>query len=754
MLACRPGRLVSREDILTEVWGAGKGSPEALSRAISDLRNALADSATAPRFIQTVPRRGYRLLAQPEHSPNPSAGIVFGGDGQAAGQFGLLQNLVQRGVVETGLAYLLFGWLLIQVADVVFEQLLVPRWAGTFVTALVIAGFPIVLILSWFLEFRDGKAVADPGPKHRTSRQRFSRTYVSVLGSLCVASVLVYAYDRFVGLPTEVLTSEPLPSAEVDLPPVVPQSIAVLPFLNLDGSEQTELFASGFAEDMINQLSVIPGLAVAARGDAWLLGPSASSSDVRQRLRVAQYVEGSVRLESDTGTEDDRIIVNVKLIDSASGFPIISRNLQAPLRDFNEVRRDMTTVTVANLKITLPQDTQRMLEAAYDETDLDAYILYRRAKEVYEQPHTLEVLERSGNLYEQSLDYDPDYAPAHAGLCTVFVAIYDSSRESGDIDRAQSACSAALKSNPRLHVVYSALGDLYMNTGRTSQAKYAYNQALEINPQDVRAMGGLADVYRRELRFEEAEQLLGAATQAQPGNWSTINRLGSFYFTMGRFDEAASAYRQVVTMNPENFQARSNLGSALTMAGEFVEGRRVFEESLQLHPIQRTFSNLGVVYYFLGAFDKSVAMHRRAIELSPGQAILWLNLADSLHFAGEIEESAEVFGNALALAGDALAVNSSDTEALFVRAWAQHMLGGSRQALSSVERGLALDPGDPYGYYYEALIRYRTGDEPAALKALGVALDKGYPPGMLVAEPYLGELRASPDFHALVRASF
>ncbi|MDX1482468.1 MAG: hypothetical protein R3315_12370, partial [Woeseiaceae bacterium] len=95
----------------------------------------------------------------------------------------------------------------------------------------------------------------------------------------------------------------------------------------------------------------------------------------------------------------------------------------------------------------------------------------------------------------------------------------------------------------------------------------------------------------------------------------------------------------------------------------------------------------------------------------------------------------------------------SDSVSTFTLAWAQHMLGESRQALAGVERGLALDPGDPYGYYYDALIRYRTGDDETALASLRTALEMGYPPGMLVAEPHLGDLRTDERFHRIITDS-
>ena len=267
-------------------------------------------------------------------------------------------------------------------------------------------------------------------------------------------------------------------------------------------------------------------------------------------------------------------------------------------------------------------------------------------------------------------------------------------------------------------------------------------------------MRGLAQLYRRSQRYADAEDLLTTAIGTQPGNWRAINSLGTFLFTLGRYGEAAEEFRKVVFLDPENFQARSNLGSALIMGGEFEMGRQVMEEALAIQPLQRTYSNLGVIYYYLGDFEKSVAMHRQAVEMTPGQALLWLNLADSLHFAGHAEESAKAFLEARDLSSQMLSVDASDSEAIVMLAWSMQMLGEHVEALAIVDEGLEMDPGDPYGHYYHALIRYQTGDEDSALESLEQALERGYPPGLLVAEPYLGELRASDRFHAIIIESF
>lgn len=744
-LANSPGSLVSRETLLEKVWGEGRGTPEALSHAIGEIRRALQDSAGNPKFIQTLPRRGYRLILEPQLLDQYAASTVLGmGNGSGINDLGLFDNLQQRGVLEAGLAYLILGWLLIQIADVVFTQLFLPQWAGTFVTVLVIAGFPIVLVLSWYLEIREGRAVIDNGLNRRDPKRRFGRTYLSVVGALFIASILVLSYDQVVGLPEDVVANVAPVTPEEEQLPVEANSIAVLRFLNIDGSDQTEIFASGFAEEMINRLALLPTMVVASRGDAWSLGPTSSSVDVRRRLRVAYYVEGSVRLIGES------LSVNVKLIDSSTGFQVTSRSFDEKLENFNKVQRDITNVAVANMRIALPEETQSMLNSMYEEADLDAYILYRRGKEIYDRPRTIESVSAAIELYQQALVFDSDYAAAHAGLCNAYVELYGLSSSSDDIRAAETACSAALTANPRLHMVFAALGDLYRRTGRIAEAESAYGKALLINSHDVQAMAGLSEVYRRSQRLPEAEELLNAAIDTQPGNWRAISRLGAFLFTMGRYSEAADEYGKVVFLDPENFQARGDLGSALTMAGEFEMGRKVLEESLQIQPIQRNYSNLGVIYYYLGEFEKSVVTHQKAVDLTPGQALLWLNLADSLHHAGHATEAAIAFQKARDISTDILSVDSTNGEAMITLAWTQHMLGESQEALLTVEKGLEIDPGDPYGYYYDALIRYQTGDKEAALQSLQAALERGYPPGLLVAEPYLGDIRADERFHAII----
>jgi len=739
-LAREPGELVERDAIIESVWGPGRGSPEALSHAVSEIRHAFDDHPTDPQFIQTLPRRGYRLIVEPV--PADAATATSAPADEFIRQLSFFESLKRRGVLETAVGYLVTGWLIIQIADVVFDQLLLPQWAGTFVTVLVIAGFPVAIALSWFLEFRDGRAYLDTRPDRATPARRLSRSYISIVGAMLIASAGVFVYDRVVGLPT---SSEAfVPAAEAPLPEILDNSIAVLPFFNIDGSDRTAIFASGLSEDIINGLASINGLAVASRGDSWTMAPNTSSADVRRRLRVALYVEGSVRIS------DGMLRVVVQLIDSSNGFHIVSRDFERQLEGFFEVQREVTDLVIANLRVALPDNTEPLLGASFFGEDVDAYVLYQRGRTVFESVRSLETIDEAIGYYRQSLDLDSGYAAAHAGICSAYVSRYVFGGEVGDIEEAEASCFAALDSNSRLYMVHTALGNLYRNTGRLEAAEISYERALEINPQEVPAMTGLAGVYRQDQRFDEAEALLNTAIELQPGNWRTLNGLGAFLFYLGRYAEAAETYREVIYLDPTNSEVMGNLGSALLLVGDFEQAARTFEQALTLGSDSIYMSNLGVLYYYLGRLEESVEMHRAALEANPNSALFWTNLADALYIAGRRDEAGEAFRRAAGIAEPGMAVNPSHWESLTSLAWARQMLGDEESAASLIECALAVAPNDPYSYYYKALIELQQGDSAEAVEALVRAVDLGYPRALLRAEPYLEPVRRDRDVTALL----
>ncbi len=740
-LAQHPHQLVTRDTLLDEVWGEGQGSNEALGHAISEIRHALDDHADDPHFIQTLPKRGYRLVVGVVPAEEFTASVIIGAqNGASASDIGLIENLKRRGVFETVLAYLVIGWLLIQVADIVFGQLHLPAWAGTFVTVLVIAGFPIAIVLSWFLEFRDGRAIVHKLSPADARRKRFSRTYTSVVGALATAAVLVFAYDRFIGLP-EPEPPPPLPEAE--LIAIAENSIAVLPFMNVDGSGETQIFANGFVDDVINRLARVPGLLVSSRGDSFTMDPNSASDHVRQRLEVAMYLEGSVQIAG------NQIRIIVQLIDSATGFHIISRTFDRPREDFFAIRDEVTELTVSSLRVTLPEDTQLMTTANMQNPSLDAYLLYRRGMEEYYKPSSEQTLADALDWFDAAIEVDSEYAAAFAGKCGVHVEQYDLGEDPAVVPLAETWCAEALALNPNLDVVHAALGDLYVATGRHADAVASFEQAIGINEKNVSALTGLANVLRILKRSAEAEVLLRSAIEYQPGNWQTQNALGFFLFRQGRYAEAAAQFAHVVQIDDSNALAIGNMAASYMLAGDFESAAPAYARAIEVEAREETYNNLGLMYYYLGRYDEAAESLLAAIELSPNAHLPPSNLGDIYTAAGEHELARESFRNAARLAEQALSVNPNDPSLLMDVAWIHAMLGDRERAMDEIGRAMESASDDPYAHYYYGLILHRYGDDDAALEQLAAAADKGYPRSILKAEPHLAGLRDDPRFEGI-----
>lgn len=741
-LAGQPRTVVSREALLTAVWGEGGGTQEGLSRAVSELRHAFHDHASDPHYIQTLPKRGYRLLVDPEFpSESPAEGAAQAvTDGNGTSIFG---ELTRRGVIETGIAYLLVGWLLVQIADVTFDDIGMPPWATSFVTFLVIAGFPISLLLAWFIEITRRGAVIDRGPTSGSARKRFSRTYLSVVGALALASVGVFVYHRTVGLPVDTVGRVTITNRVAEEVIVEPNSVAVLPLLNIDGGEETEIFSNGLVEDVIDRLSRVPGLRVSSRGDSFSLPPNTSSSEVRRRLRVHYYIEGSVR------SIGENIRVVFQLIESASGKQLLSRSFDQKKKDFFEIQDQITSLAIANLRVVLPEDSQAVFDPAAGVASIDAYVLYRRGIEELHKPRTETTNERALSWFGKALGIDPEYAAAHAGICMTYTSGSNLIDNAMTVDEAEIACARALSLNPNLNIVHNALGDLYEKTGKPAEAEASYRRALAINPNDAQALIGLAIVYSGQQKLPEAEEKFGEAIALQPGNWRSYNALGGFLYRYGRYENAAKVYTEVVSLDPENMQGWANLGTSLMLSGNFEDAAPAFERSIQIEPQNDAYGNLGLMYYYLGETEAAITALEAATQLTPKDHLAWSNLGDALSFANQAAEARRAYERAEKLAEQLLAVNRRDANTTIDLAWIKAVLGKTADAEQLIARGQRIAYQDPYVHYIHGLIRTRMGEHEAAMAALETAVQMGYPLAMLAAEPQLKGLQGRPRFVAL-----
>jgi tetratricopeptide (TPR) repeat protein len=314
------------------------------------------------------------------------------------------------------------------------------------------------------------------------------------------------------------------------------------------------------------------------------------------------------------------------------------------------------------------------------------------------------------------------------------------------IDHAEASCAAALELNPNLDVVHTALGQLYASTGDHSEAEASFRRALRIDPSSAASFIGLGNVNIQQGRIKEAESNLRLAIGLHPGDARAYNQLGNFLYRSGRYIEAAEQYGFVVALNDENMNGYSNLGTALMLAGDFAAAAPAFQRALEIEPKKATYGNLGLMYYYLGNLDDAIENHQNAVELEPNDYLARSNLGDALWIAGRKVDARAAFERADELATVSLQVNPNDPYTAMDVAWINAMLGRTERAREFMNRSLRLAPEDPYTHYYNALVLLRGGDSDAALNALELAVNQGYPRRMMAAEPHLKGLRHDPRF--------
>jgi tetratricopeptide (TPR) repeat protein len=647
------------------------------------------------------------------------------------------QALVRHGVVQAVIAYVALGWIAIQFADTTFANLNLPAWTVPFVTFVVVGGLPVVILLSWFLEIAEGRVVNDRGQHQGGLLAGLGRNYLAIVAAFVVSAGGAGVYQALVGFSapgTADMVAFDVGNVD-ELLPVHDNSLAVLRFQNLDGSDTTEVFSAGLSEDVLDRVARVPGLLVASRTDSWSLTEPVTSQSIRRRLRVAYFLEGTVRI---IGNE---IIVVAQFINSATGFHLFSKEISAELDRLNEVEQEITNLIVSELKVTLPEEIQAVNTLPVGVDGVDAYQLYRMGKEILYGPLGPERLEEARELFQQALELDSQYGAAHAGLCIVALNAHLSAGTPGELERAENNCGKAVAMSPRLPIVHRSLGRLYHSLGRLDEAIAAYETALTINEQDVEAMLRLGEVYSRREDYERAKELTAQAIDLQPGNWRAYNALGGMHFVQGQYDAAADAYRRVLLLDAENFVVMGNLATIRMMSGDFENARRGFEKTLEISHHPFFLSNLGLSHYYLGEFDKAVEVHRRNVQSSPDLTPAWVNFGDALYFAGKEKEAANAFRRATELSRQSLDSDPSNPETLTYLAWAETMLGNTSAGTEYAERAVELATDDPYSHYYRALVALRSGDESTARRALRKAVDLGYSELMLDAEPYLADLR-------------
>lgn len=739
-LARKPGHVVSRNRLKEMVWGREQVSAAVVTRCVGELRHVLGDNAESPRFIQTIPGRGYRLIpdAVPLEEPDPGHGT---GPSQAEAVendhdslFGFFADLARRKVYRIAASYLVGAWVVLQVADVILDALPLPDYSMTFVVVALAMGFPVAVVLAWAFQWTPQGLMVE-GPRGR----------LQALSSGAGPGMLVYVVATLsaiaVGAGAYFLTAtDAAPTDRV----AADESIAVLPFVNFSDDKANEYFSDGLTEEVLNVLAQLGELQVASRTSSFYYkGKDQDIMDIARALNVRYVLEGSVRLAG------ENMRITAQLIDGSNGFHLWSGTYDRETTDVFAVQSDIARQVARNLRVLISSNLDDALRKVPTK-NFEAYDAYLRGRDYLRRPVSAENLRNAELQFQQALELDPAFGLAYAGVCETRLSQYEENPDTRLFEDAEKACNRALTRDGKSAEVSLALGRLHLLSGQSDQAMGEIDRALALQPRLAGAILARAETLVARGLPVEAEAEFKRVIEIDPGFGMAYKALGNFYFHNGLFEQAITNYNEVIKRAPDDWGVYGNLGSAYYLQGDLQSAAEIWLKLAEIESNATLYRNIGSMYFYLRRFEDAVQMYARAAERAPNIAENWGDQGEAYRqIPGGWLNAEAAYKKAIKLAEEQLIINPNDYDLMVSAAVFYSGLGNFNKAYELLEKARAASSGDYYYYYQAALVYVRAGNPVKAEDALMRAVEMGYPVNLLEVDAGLDPLHGRLRFEAL-----
>jgi TolB-like protein/DNA-binding winged helix-turn-helix (wHTH) protein/Flp pilus assembly protein TadD len=663
----RPGELQGRDDLLDQVWGHRHVTPGVLTRAIAQLRAALDDDSQRPRYIQTQHALGYRFIGRLESDadePGEAAVVAAAADGDddAGGE-------AHAGPGEA--------------------QSAMPSADAAFVPAPAAAPAPA------------SAAVPENAPAPGFLRR---------MGGIALPTLLAVLVGTWIW--------------RGDSPPAAPveASIAVLPFTTLSDRREDRYFAEGLSVEMLNALSGVHGMKVAAWRPPEAIDRSQDVQALGRLLGVATVLDASVRRDG------DRLRISARLSDTRSGYTLWSRNYDGDADSIFDTQADIADAVASALLDVVPEEREslrRRLAPTRNTMAFDAYLL--GLKQLV-HPQGEGAAAEAAQHFRAALEADAGFARAQAGLCRWELWNFESNHNTDAFENARLACLRAMKMDRTMGEVNLALGDLYRVQGDAAQARKYYEAIIDDPEMRWQALVGRAKLSLDQGSEDDAMRDFRLALEDSPGNAQVHGELGYQQYRLGHYREAIDAYRTVVALRPDSSVAWSILAGMLVAAGDDEGAEAALRRSLAIEPNEASLSNLGTLRYQKGDYAGAAELYRRANALNPGEFVYLGYLGDALDADPRtVAQAREPYMQAAGLAQRFVDAKPDDAYALAALGWYRAQLGERDAALRLAGQAASLgrEPGEV------AMLNATTfavlGLQDRARDALRTAQDSGVP---------------------------
>jgi len=484
----------------------------------------------------------------------------------------LLSEMRRRNIFRVAAAYLVVGWVLIQVTSLAIPALHLPGWTDTLVFFLILLGLPVALLLAWAFEMTpEGMQKTSQAEGEAGSRPLGSTDYVLI--GLMVVVLGVVGYQMISSGPVEVeeiqtVETDPVQREAINAteltaneastlatsPPAL--SVAVLPFIAMSSDEEDRYFADGLTEEILNYLTTVPELMVTSRTSAFQFRGDdlPPVPEIARQLGVAHIVEGSVRRSG------DRVRVTAQIIRASDDSHLWSQTYDRTMDDIFAIQEDIAQNITTVLDIVLDADQLAQM-SDFGVQNVEAYIAYQRGMDISLAAHS-----DDGDTLTDLVDAEPFFVEAIA-LAPNFSAAYMQQADyyahqmmHFDQDQSESGISA-----------HEAASDRYFDLLSSARAT--------TNDPDHRAMIDVDWVYMRDswtgagAALDRAARTTGCPRSAWIAELSVLS---------GRAAELIPYAERMTRCDPLSSQNWRILGHLAYSAGQFDLAHEATSDGLRI----------------------------------------------------------------------------------------------------------------------------------------------------------------------------
>jgi len=332
-------------------------------------------------------------------------------------------------------------------------------------------------------------------------------------------------------------------------------SLAVLPFTNMSADKDNEYFCDGLSEELINSLSHIHELRVAARTSAFSFkGKDLDIREIGKLLNVQAILEGSVRKAG------ERLRITAQLVSVADGYHLWSEKYDRAMDDIFAVQDEISLEIVDKLKVKLLKGEKTKVLRRHTENK-DAYNLFLKGRYFWNRRNEGD-LKRAIECYHEAIEKDPKYSLPYLGIADHFImmGLWSYLPPETARLRAKEALDRALEIDDQLGEAYTSLGYYqFLFDWDWPAAEKNLKRGIALSPHNVWAHAWYGCSLNAMSRFEEAYTELKVALEMEPLS-PIINAVAGIQVSFTHIDEGKKQMQKAIEMEPNLALAHLWLG--------------------------------------------------------------------------------------------------------------------------------------------------------------------------------------------------